>query len=182
MSVILTKKQLDVFGKALKEQEEAATQHKVCLVAESPNLGRTVERAYGKGARPDLAAVLNLARKFGVIHEATIVANPGLPTYVADHYGRLGYSVVRGLAPDCDDRFVRKVASAGVVADTLVIAGGDHCPIDVVRLVKNQRRPVRVVVIGVRTIYGSLSERLCRQVHQSARDLECGRSVTKEQE
>lgn len=150
MSVVLSKQQMVHFASALAEQEVEATRPKVCLVADSPNLTRTVEGAYGKGARPDLAAVLNIARRFGVIHEATIVANPGLPTYVADRFERLGYTVVRGLAPDCDDRFVRKVAGAGVVADTLVIMGGDHCPIDVVRLVKNQRRPVRVVVIGVR--------------------------------
>lgn len=150
MSVILTKKQLGVFEVALKEQEDAASEPTVCLVGDSPNLARTVEGVYGKGARPNLAAVLNIAREFGVIYEATIVANPGLPAYVADRFERLGYTVDRGLAPDCDDRFVRKVAGAGVVADTLVIMGGDHCTIDVVRLVKNQRRPVRVVVIGVR--------------------------------
>jgi hypothetical protein len=150
MSMVLSKEQMIRFASALSEQEVESIWPKVCLVADSPNLTRTVEGVYGKGARPDLAAVLNIARKFGVIHEATIVANPGLPTYIANRFERLGYTVVRGLAPDCDDRFVRKIAGAGVIADTLVVMGGDHCAIDVIRLVKNQRRPVKVVVIGVR--------------------------------
>lgn len=44
---------------------------------------------------------------------------------------------------------VSKCVVAGLVADTLICMGGDHSMIDVVRLVKNQRRPVKVVVIGV---------------------------------
>lgn len=79
-----------------------------------------------------------------------MVANPGLPVYVAQRIERLGYTVDRGLGPDCDDRVVSKCVVAGLVADTLICMGGDHSMIDVVRLVKNQRRPVRVVVIGVR--------------------------------
>jgi hypothetical protein len=63
MSVILTKKQLGVFEVALKEQEDAASEPTVCLVGDSPNLTRTVEGVYGKGARPDLAAVLSIARE-----------------------------------------------------------------------------------------------------------------------
>jgi len=150
MSVILTKKQLGVFGKALREQENGDTDPKVCLVGDGPNLARRVEAVYGKGARPDLAAVLNIARKYGSIHEATMVANPGLPVYVAQRIERLGYTVDRGLGPDCDDRVVSKCVVAGLVADTLICMGGDHSMIDVVRLVKNQRRPVKVVVIGVK--------------------------------
>lgn len=149
MSVVLSKEQMVRFASALAEQELEATQPKVCLVADSPNLTRTVEGVYGKGARPDLAAVLNIAKRFGVIHEATIVANPGLPTYVADRFECLGYTVDRGLGPDCDDRVISKCVSAALIADTLVCMGGDHCAVDVIRLVKGQRRPVKVVVIGV---------------------------------
>jgi hypothetical protein len=161
MSVILTKKQMGVFGKALKEQEAAATQPKVCLVADSPNLTRSVERTYGKGARPDLAAVLNIGRQYGQVHEATIVANPGLPSHVANRYERLGYAVDRGLGLDCDDRVISKCVRAGLVADTLICMGGDHCMVDVIRLVKLQRRPVRVIVIGVRGTTAACLKEAC---------------------
>jgi len=149
MSAVLSRKQMARFASVLAEQEVEATQPKVCLVADSPNLTRTVETVYGKGARPDLAAVLNIARGFGVIHAATIVANPGLPTHVANGFERLGYAVDRGLGPDCDDRVISKCVSAALIADILVCMGGDHCAVDVIRLVKGQRRPVKVVVIGV---------------------------------
>lgn len=149
MSVILTKTQLSVFGRALREQEEAS-QPKVCLVADSPNLSRSVENVYGKGARPDLAAVLKIGQQYGHIHEATLVANPGLPSWVVDRFERLGYSVDRGFGPDCDDRVISKCVRAGLVADTLVCMGGDHCLVDVIRMVKQQRRLVRVVVVAVK--------------------------------
>lgn len=161
MSVILSKRQLSVFAKALAEQEAAATQPKVCLVADSPNLARSVESVYGKGTRPDLAAVLNIGRRYGVVHEATIVANPGLPSPIANHFEGLGYTVDRGLGPDCDDRVISKCVRAGLVADTLVCMGGDHCMVDVIRLVKLQRRPVKVVVIGVRETTASCLRDSC---------------------
>jgi hypothetical protein len=150
MSVILSKEQMARFAPALAEQEAEGSQPKVCLVGDGPNLARRVEAAYGKGARPDLAAVLNIARRYGSIHEATMVANPGLPVHVARRIERLGYTVDRGLGPDCDDRVVSKCVGASLVADTLICLGGDHSMIDLVRLVKNQRRPVKVVVIAVR--------------------------------
>jgi hypothetical protein len=150
MGVVLTKKQFEAFAGQLAEQEADATRPKVYLVADSPNLTRSVEKFYGQGARPDLAAVLQIGRRYGELYEATLVANPGLPIGVARHFQRLGFSVNLGLAPDCDDRVVSKCVSAGLVADILVCMGGDHSIVDVIRIIKLLRRPVRVVVVAVK--------------------------------
>jgi hypothetical protein len=161
MSVILSKKQMASYANALREQQDAPIQPKVCLVADSPNLTRSVERTYGKGVRPDLATVLNIGRQYGQVHEATIVANPGLPRHVASRFERLGYVVDRGLGLDCDDRVISKCVQAGLVADTLICIGGDHCMVDVIRLVKLQRRSVRVIVIGVRGTTAACLKEAC---------------------
>lgn len=150
MSVVLNNMQLRRFAAALNEQETSTTQRSVYLVADSPNVSRSVEKVHGTGSRPDLAAVLNIGKRYGMVQEATMVANPGLPTAMERKFERLGYSVYRGLGPDCDDRVISKCVSNGIIADTLVVLGGDHCMVDVIRLVKNQRRRVWVVVVGLK--------------------------------
>lgn len=150
MSVTLTPKQLTRFAAALAEQESGANHPQVCVIADSPNLSYSAEQVYGKLARPDLSAALRLAKKYGTIHEAQMVANPGLPVWVARQWERIGFSVNIGVAPDCDDRAVRQCVSALLVADVLICMGGDHAFIDVVRLAKLSRRNIKVVVVSVR--------------------------------
>jgi hypothetical protein len=150
MSVVLSQNQLSLFAARLAEQAASANQPKVCLVADSPNLARRVEDKYGKNARPNLQAVLRIARRYGQVHEATLVANPGLPRPIAVEFNRAGFNVDLGLAPDCDDRVIRKCVEAGLVADVLICMGGDHAFVDIVRLIKLQKRPVKVVIIAVK--------------------------------
>lgn len=154
---------MSLFAAELAEQEAAGTQPTVCLVGDSPNLTRTVERVYGKGARPDLAAVLQIGRKYGQVHEATMVANPGLPNWVAAQFERIGFKVDLGLGPDCDDRVVSKCVRAGLVADVLICMGGDHALVDIVRLVRFQQRPVKVVVIAVKEATAACLAESCDQ-------------------
>jgi hypothetical protein len=150
MSVTLTPKQLTRFAAALAEQESGANHPQVCVIADSPNLTRCAEQVHGKLARPDLSAVLRLAKQYGTIYAADMIANPGLPNWVAQQWEKVGFSVNIGLAPDCDDRAVRQCVQALLVADVLICMSGDHAFVDIIRLAKSSRRQIKVVVIGVR--------------------------------
>jgi len=150
MSVTLTPKQLTRFATALADQENGESQPQVCVIADSPNLTRSAAKVYGKLARPDLPAALRLARKYGTIHEARMIANPGLPNWVAQQWQRIGFCVDIGLAPDCDDRAVSRCVPALLVADVLICMGGDRIFIDIARVAKLSRRQIKVVVVGVR--------------------------------
>jgi len=150
MSVTLTPQQLTRFAAALADQENGDSKPQVCVIADSPNLTKSAAEVYGKLARPDLKAALRLAKTYGAIHEAQMVANPGLPIWVARQWERIGFNVNIGLAPDCDDRAVRQCVSALLVADVLICMGGDHHFIDIVRLAKQSRREIKVVVVSVR--------------------------------
>lgn len=161
MGMVLNKHQISTFADRLSEQEAAATLPKVCVVAHSPNLARSVEEIYGKGVRPDFAAALQIGKEYGEVYDATLVANPGFPRTIAKRLQHLGFNVDLGLAPDCDDRVIRKCVSAVLIADILVCMGGDHCLVDVVRIIKLLRRPVRVVVVAVKEATASCLATSC---------------------
>jgi hypothetical protein len=161
MTVILTPQQMTRFSAALAEQETGANQPRVCVVADSPNLTRSTAEVYGQFARPDLIAALRLARRHGAIHEARMVANPGVPKWVARKWEQIGFCVDIGLAPDCDDRAVRQCVQALLIADVLICMSGDNAFIDIIRLAKLSRRQVKVIVISVRKCTASCLIKAC---------------------
>ncbi|MHB1954395.1 MAG: NYN domain-containing protein [Sulfobacillus sp.] len=162
MAVTLTQQQRVKFAAALAEQEAAVDQLKVSLVADSPNLTRCATDVYGKFARPDLPAVLRLAKQYGSIHEARMIANPGLPHWVAQQWEQIGFDVdFLGRAPDCDDRAIRQCVQSAMDADVLFIMSGDHAFVDVIRLIRMSQK--KVVVVAVRSMTAACLIEACDQ-------------------
>jgi hypothetical protein len=152
MAIALTAKQRNTFASELTMQELAAEDAtpKVFIVGDSPNASRTAESVYGTGVRPDLRRIFQLGAQHGYVHKAVMVGNPGLPERVVRHFEKCGFEVDLGLGPDCDDRVVSRCVEAAVICDVLICVGGDHAFVDILRLARQSRRKVTVIVMAVR--------------------------------
>ena len=90
---------------------------------------------------------MSLAGGFGSLVRAEVLVNDGLPKHVAENFEHDGYQVLYSHAHDCDDRMVARTVAAHGIADTIVVATGDHMIVAAVTLLKAAGHKIVVVAI-----------------------------------
>lgn len=103
----------------------------VLLLADTPNIGRSVLKEYGSEARPDYRALLAVARNLGENLEPFAFVNDGVKNCFVQSLQNLGYAVVFSHARDVDQHLVAKAVALHHRVSHLVLASGDggFCPL-----------------------------------------------------
>src|SRR5579864_1072112 len=94
------------------------------LLADTPNLFRTVVRCHGTAAIPDYGAILNLGRELGDISAYAFV-NPGVSSRFVEAIRNKGFKVIGSKAEDVDDSLVANAVRLRRRVDWVVLCSGD---------------------------------------------------------
>jgi uncharacterized LabA/DUF88 family protein len=134
------------------------------VLVDSPNASRTAAFVYGRRARPDWAAILQLVARIGRPVSGIVVVNDGLPEHFIRKFRDVGYAVQFSHARDVDDRVVaqaiRMVDRARVFA--IVSGDGGYCSLAAVL----RRLHKRVIVIAVEARCHPKLRKLAHEFHQ----------------
>jgi len=120
---------------------------RVAILADTPNIFRSIQRTYGLSERPDYRQLYRQGEGLGRISDAIAFVNDGVACRFAEALERLGFSVSRSEAHDVDDHLTaRAVALHGRVERVLLCSGdGDYLPL----VVLLQARGTEVIVCAV---------------------------------
>jgi len=121
---------------------------RVAILVDTPNITRSVLNSRGRGFRPDLQKVLTDASKTGRVVHAKAHVNDGIPRFHVVGLQKMGLSVVRSHAFDCDDSLVAWAVRVCLQVDCFVLCSGDKHFRSLVRLLKMAGR--KVIVCAVR--------------------------------
>ena len=119
------------------------------LLADTPNLFRTVVRCHGTDAIPDYGAILNLGRELGEVSAYAFV-NPGVSPRFAEAVRNKGFKVIGSKAEDVDDSLVANAVRLGVGVDWVVLCSGDGDYIPLARLLQSTGVKVGVIAEPMR--------------------------------
>ena len=97
----------------------------ILLLADTPNIGRSVLNECGPEARPDYRALLALGRSLGEDLEPYAFVNDGVNRSFVQCLKFIGYEVVFSHARDTDEPLVAKAVTLHHRVSHLVLASGD---------------------------------------------------------
>jgi uncharacterized LabA/DUF88 family protein len=136
-----------------------ATTETVAILCDTPNMMRSVQDIYGRGARPDYASIHKTSATLGTVASAHALVNNGVSSLFVDRLKGEGYQVHRSNAWDCDAEVIAWAVRLSGKVDRLVLCAGDGGYTNVVKLLK---------AVGVRVTVCSVSACCSRRLRQSA--------------
>lgn len=124
---------------------------KVLLLVDTPNLYHTVMDDGGPTARPDYAAIYELACGFGNVRAMAFV-NQGVNNGFVKRLEANGFEVVRPIADDVDYALIATAVKFSRTVDWVILCSGDGDYATLTQLL--QTAGVKVAVMAVRQYCG----------------------------
>lgn len=114
------------------------------LLADTPNLFRTVVRCHGTDAIPDYNAILDLGRALGNVTAYAFV-NPGVSPRFVEAVKNKGFKVIGSNAEDVDDSLIASAVRLRPRVDWVVLCSGDGDYVPLARLLQTTGAKVGVI-------------------------------------
>ena len=134
---------------------------RVVVVADTPNLYKGTQEAFGCDFEPDYTELLSIAKSRGSRLTAFAMVNDGLPRRHVTSLRLRGFVVLTSEGRDCDYRFVDQAISMHNSGDVFILCGGDGRYANLASVLRGINK--YVIVSAVRT---TCSFRLLRTANE----------------
>ena len=131
---------------------------RVIILADTPNIFRSIQRTYRAGARPDYRQLFRQGERFGRVRQAIAFVNEGVHPGFTEALERLGYTISRSEAHDVDDHLTARAVALHDRAERDLLGSGDGDYLPLVALLQAQGKEVVVSAVAE-----NCSRRLRRQ-------------------